>query len=248
MTEDDRLLIFIPTYNERENTELMFQRIDSLGLNCDVLFMDDNSPDGTGVILDELCKKHPCLSVVHRSGKLGIGSAHREGIQWAYDRGYALLVTMDCDFTHSPEIIPELLKNIDGADIVLGSRYMLKDSLEGWNLHRMFLTRLGHLLTTVLLSLPYDATGALRLYRLDRIPSHVFGLVSSQGYSFLYESLFILSFNGFRIKEIPIKLPARMYGHSKMRLADALQSFRLLCVIFFQKIFQGTRFLLKKAV
>jgi dolichol-phosphate mannosyltransferase len=237
-----RTVVFIPTYNERENVERLFLEITALGLGLDILFMDDNSPDGTGQILDDLAVSNSHLTVLHRQGKLGIGSAHREGIRWAYEHGYEFLITMDCDFTHSPQTILALLKEKDKADIVVGSRYMLKDSLEGWNLFRCILTKLGHILTVVFLKLPYDATGALRLYRLQRIPPSLFDRVRSQGYSFLYESLFILNYNKFRILEIPIKLPARTYGHSKMRLVDAWQSFRRLLVLFFHRLFNRKRF------
>ena len=242
MTGISRTLVFIPTYNERENVGLLTERIRALGLDLDILFMDDNSPDGTGAILDALAQKNPGMTVLHRSGKLGIGSAHKEGIRWAYAHGYKTLVTMDCDFTHPPELIPEFLKNFDGADVVVGSRYMLKDSLEEWNLFRTVLTKAGHVMTTIFLRLPYDATGALRLYRLDTIPPQVFELPGSKGYSFLFESLFILNFNGFRIREVAIKLPARTYGHSKMKISDAWQSLRLLWLTFMRSIFARETF------
>ncbi len=237
-----KVLIFIPTYNESENVVILLERLMALGLDADIVFMDDNSPDGTGKILDLLAEHNPRLKVLHRTGKLGIGSAHQEGIAWAYARGYTFLITMDCDFTHPPEILPELLKYREDYDVVIGSRYMLKDSLEGWNIYRKILTKLGHFLTALLLRLKYDATGALRLYRLDKIPPYAFNLVTSRGYSFFYESLFILNFNHFRIKEIPIKLPVRTYGHSKMRLSDAWQGFKLLIVLFWGTLFERHRF------
>jgi len=237
-----KTLIFIPTYNESENVGRLFDRIASLKVDADILFMDDNSPDGTGKILDGLAKDNPRLTVLHRSGKMGIGSAHQEGIKWAYKNDYTVLITMDCDFTHPPELILELLKFKDEYDIVIGSRYMLKDSLEGWNLYRKILTKLGHFLTAFLLKLKYDATGALRLYRLDKIPPHAFDIVTSRGYSFFYESLFILNFNNFTIKEIPIKLPVRTYGHSKMKMSDAWQGFKLLIIIYSRTIFDRQRF------
>lgn len=236
------VLVFIPTYNERENAERLFHGILALGLDLDILFMDDNSPDGTGQILDGLAVTHPNLKVIHRSGKLGIGSAHRESIRFAYAQGYKTLITMDCDFTHPPETIKSLLDNAAGHDVVVGSRYMLLNSLEGWNPYRKAMTKIGHFMTGFFLGLKYDATGALRLYHLDKIPYYVFDLVASQGYSFLYESLFILNFNKFTIKEIPIKLPARTYGHSKMQFKDAWQSLKLLMVLFVRTLFNRQQF------
>ena len=155
-----KTLIFVPTYNERENAPELFKQILALGLDADVLFLDDNSPDGTGQILDELAASNPCLQVIHRPGKLGIGSAHVAGITWAYDHGYTRLVTMDCDFTHSPGDIPRLLEALAGCEIVVGSRWMQANSLEEWNAFRRFLTGVGHFLTRCLLRMPYDATGA----------------------------------------------------------------------------------------
>ena len=112
----NELLIFIPTYNERENVELMLSQILALRMPADILFVDDNSPDGTGLLLDSMATNNSNVFVIHRSGKLGIGSAHAYGINWAYDQGYRLLITMDCDFTHSPEYIRDLLVKADAAD------------------------------------------------------------------------------------------------------------------------------------
>jgi dolichol-phosphate mannosyltransferase len=220
---DKKILVMLPTYNERENVQNMCRELVRIDIPADILFVDDNSPDGTGDILDDLAKKNPRVLVLHRAGKLGIGSAHKDGIAWVYSHGYTHLVTMDCDFTHSPEDIPAFLKWADDYDVVVGSRHMREDSLSGWNLWRKCITRMGHLLTTVLLKMPYDATGAFRLYRLDRIPPEVIRSVSSNGYSFFFESLTILNLNRFRIKEIPIALPPRTYGHSKLQFRDMIQ-------------------------
>ena len=218
------IIIFIPTYNERNNAENILNQLWSLNIPFDVMFLDDNSPDGTGVILDDLSGRYQNVHVIHRTGKLGIGSAHLDGIRWAYEKGYQTLITMDCDLTHSPEYILSLLENSKFYDVVVGSRYLSERSLEDWNWYRKLLTRLGHLLTGAFLKMPYDATGAFRVYRLDRIPKTFTDLIHSQGYAFFFESLYILHLNHFKIKEISINLPARVYGHSKMRLRDALHS------------------------
>lgn len=224
MATSDKTLIFIPTYNERENVELMCQQLLELGLDADILFLDDNSPDGTGDILDRLSLDCSRVSVIHRSGKLGIGSAHVEGIDYAYRNGYTLLITMDCDFTHSPRDLRRLLRHTNTHVVVVGSRYMKANSLPGWNPLRKFLTHFGHFMTKYLLGMPHDATGALRIYRLDHISQTVFHLVKSTGYSFFFESLFLLTRNGASVKEIPIALPARTYGHSKMSYREAANS------------------------
>lgn len=221
----------VPTYNERENAPLMVNAVKALGMDVDVLFIDDDSPDGTGPLLDALCEGYARLSVIHRIGKRGIGGAHLEGIAAAYAGGYQRLVTLDCDFSHSPEDIPAFLEASDSADVVVGSRWTALDSLPGWNLFRRMMTGAGHFLTRAVLGMPYDATGAFRAYRLDHIPEALFSLVQSRSYSFFFESLFILHQNGFRIEEIPIVLPARTYGHSKMTMRAALQSVRIMLAI-----------------
>lgn len=236
------LLIFIPTYNERENVDALLEQIFGLGLNADILFLDDNSPDGTGELLDGLARKHANVQVIHRPGKFGIGSAHAHGLNWAYSRGYKMILTMDCDFTHSPHYIPQFIAKAAAADIVVGSRYLAKASLKSWNPYRKFLTMMGHFLTVLFLRMPYDATGAFRLYRLDRIPREFVTVIQSTGYSFFFESLFVLHFNEFRVVEVPTELPARVYGHSKMRMKDALHSVAHLVHTYFTALLNRERF------
>jgi dolichol-phosphate mannosyltransferase len=236
MVNKNRLLILIPCYNEKENAPKIHKRITALRLKADILFVDDNSPDGTGKILDKIAKSHPHTFVLHRPGKQGIGSAHKAGINWAYQKNYKGLITMDCDFTHPPEKISLILENSRDYDVVVTSRYLRKKSLEGWNVLRKALTLFGHLLTRLLLKMPYDATNAFRFYNLEKIPQGLFSLVDSDGYSFFFESLHVLNLNKFRIKEIPINLPPRTYGSSKMRISDALQSLQTLFVVYFNTL------------
>jgi len=232
---DKKTLIFIPTYNEIENVARIHYEIRSFNLGTDILFMDDNSVDGTGRVIDHLVKTNSGTFAVHRPQKLGIGSAHQAGIQWAYDRGYELLITMDCDFTHSPSYIFNFLGAAPDADIVVGSRYLRRHSLSSWNLLRKTLTHLGHFLTVAMLDMRYDASGAFRLYNLTRIDKRLFQLVRSPGYSFFFESLFILNYNKAMIAEIPIELPSRTYGASKMTMRDAYNSLRFLISLYQRK-------------
>lgn len=239
-----KILVMIPTYNERENVEKMHKEIRQTGIDTDIVFVDDNSPDGTGAVLDALSKNDPRLRVIHRPGKQGIGSAHKDGIAWVYLQGYTHLVTMDCDFTHSPSDIRDFLASADANDVVVGSRHMRENSLEGWNFWRKCITKTGHILTSLLLKMPYDATGAFRLYRLDRIPRDLFNKVESRGYSFFFESLTIINLNGFRIKEVPIALPPRTYGHSKLRLSDMVHALVFMITIFWNIQFNKKKFLI----
>jgi dolichol-phosphate mannosyltransferase len=237
-------LIFIPTYDESENVGPMCERLLELELGADIVFMDDASPDGTGQVLDALARSHPEVSVIHRPGKLGIGSAHLDGIAYAYDRGYRRLVTLDADFTHSPERIPAFLARAESSDVVIGSRHIGTESLPGWSIFRRALTKLGHVLTQRLLGMSHDATGAFRVYNLETIPRALFGLVQSRGYAFFFESLLILYRNSFSIAEVPIKLPARSAGHSKMSYLEIQRSLRMLVELSLETQRRPERFLL----
>ena len=228
---DKKILIMIPTYNEVDNVDLIVSRIRALEFEADILFVDDNSPDGTGKHLENMTHEDPHLHVLHRPGKLGVGSAHLDGIAWAYEHGYDTLVTMDSDQTHSPEDISVFLEKSENSDVVIGTRFAGIRSLLGWSLYRKFMTHLGHMLTRILLGMPYDATGGFRVYRLQNIPQGIFKMVETGSYSFFFESLLRLHINGIRIEEVPILLPARTYGHSKMRFADVMQGLTFLLAL-----------------
>jgi len=240
------LLIMIPCYNERDNVEKLCSKLTLLPERPDILFVDDNSPDGTGDILESISQKNSSVKVIHRTGKLGIGSAHKEGISWAYRNNYDVMVTMDCDFTHSPKDISLFLEKGKTYNIVVGSRYMQENSLEGWNFLRKILTLLGHKATGFFLGMPYDATGAFRFYNLRKINPKIFELVRSNGYSFFFESLYILSLNRYSITEIPIKLSPRTYGSSKMKMKDAFQSLRFLVTICKDNLIHKKKFMIPK--
>jgi len=222
-------LVIIPTYNEKENITQILAHLHALAISLDILFIDDDSPDGSGQLLDQLAAQHPHLRVLHRAKKEGIGSAHQAGLAYARTQGYETVITMDCDLTHSASDIPRFLES--PGDVVVGSRYLQKDSLSGWNWRRKFLTCLAHSLTQRILHLPYDSTGAYRLYRLRNIPASLFSLVQSQTYPFFYESLFILHCNKLKITEIPITLPPRTYGSSKMPITEPFRGLRHLLAV-----------------
>ena len=238
MPAEDRLLILIPTYNEAQNVEPLLNEILAVNLEADILFVNDHSTDGTDEILVRLSSMHPRVHLLQRASKQGIGSAHQAGINWAYDHRYRRLLTMDADFTHSPACIPAFLEKAHVFDLVIASRFLDKDSLPDWTFFRRSLTYLGHFMTVLFLRMPLDATGAFRLYRLDKLPREIFRLVRSPSYSFFFESLFVIWFNRFSIAEIPIVLPARIQGHSKMVLSDAIESFRFLIGLFNRRLFE----------
>jgi glycosyltransferase involved in cell wall biosynthesis len=219
----NEILIFTPTYNEAENIRSLIEQLLKVGLPADILVVDDNSPDGTGDIVAEMMANHLNLKLLSREGKQGIGSAHLAALRYAKAEGYRLFVSLDADYSHKPEDIPRLLELKDTYDIVVGSRFQRASSLREWNLLRRFLTHLGHFLTQVLLRLPYDASGGLRLYRLDRIPLALLDRIESRDYEFFFESLTLFHVTGFKIGELPVDLPARTYGHSKMEIGHMVR-------------------------
>lgn len=240
--KNKKILVFIPTYNERKNVDKICLEILDQKVDLDILFLDDNSPDGTGEVIDELANRYLNVFSLHRPQKSGIGSAHTEGISWAYSKNYDLLITMDCDFSHPPKYIPDFIKGSQSWDVVVGSRYMARKSLEEWNVYRKFLTNVGHFLTSVLLGMKFDASGAFRAYDLKRIKRDIFQIVSSKSYSFFFESLYILYINKNKIKEIPIHLPARAYGHSKMRIKDIFKSLSFLIGVYLNRLVNNERY------
>jgi dolichol-phosphate mannosyltransferase len=227
-------LIFITTYDERQNVRLICEQILALGLDADVLFMDDASPDGTGAELDRLAAEQPRVRVIHRPGRLGVGSAQLAAIKLAYDEGYARLVTLDGEFAHSPRLIPTFLARGEKADVVVGSRHLESDSLHDWSLLRRSLSTAGHVLTKHMLGMSQDATIGFRLYNLKTIPRELFELVQSEGYAFYFESMLILQRNGYAIAEVPIKLPRSTYESSKVSLAEVQRSTSSLLSLFYQ--------------
>lgn len=242
-----KILIFIPTYNESGNVERMANELAALELPVDIVFLDDNSPDGTGAILNRMAATISSMDVIHRQGKEGIGSAHQAGITQAYAGGYDILITLDCDFTHDPSDIPKMLAALPGHDMVVGSRYMERGSLPGWNLMRRCLTMFGHFLTSTLLGLPQDASGAFRAYDLRRIDQRIFSLVGSRSYSFFFESLFVLYRNGCDIAEIPIVLPVRTYGSSKLTPGEAIRGGMYLLGLWLRALVEPERFAIGRA-
>ena len=235
----DKPLIFIPTYNEIRNIFRLYKHLKSLEIDLDLLFIDDCSPDGTGDALDSLAKNDNNLYVIHRKEKLGIGSAHKDGIAWAYAQGYKLLVTMDSDYSHSPDDIERFINLSKESDLIVGTRYIKYNSMGDLSLLRRFLSFSAHCMTRFFLRMPYDSTNAFRLYRLDRIKAHLFDQVVSNGYSFFFESLYIIHSKKISITETPIKLGGRTAGETKMSIYDAMISVKTLLIVTYKKYFKG---------
>jgi len=244
MPEQTKLLIILATYNEAGNIKVVYSLLRQTVPHADILFVDDNSPDGTGEMIDQIIEDDSRVHVIHRPSKMGVGGAHRDGLSWAYENNYTTAMTMDCDLLHSPEYVPEFLAVDPDATIVVGSRFLVANSLHGWELHRRLLTHTGRVLAKYCLGMDYDSTGSFRRYDLTTIPRRYLDLVETNGYSFFFESLHVLHMNGFRIDQVPVILLARTKGKSKMTLRDVFIGFRVLLRQIYKMRFQKERLLL----
>jgi dolichol-phosphate mannosyltransferase len=223
---DGSVLVVVPTYNEIDNLERILARLAAAVPQAHVLVVDDNSPDGTGELAAKLAAGDDRVHVLHRPGKSGLGPAYVAGFRWGRARGFDVLVEMDADGSHAPEELPRLLDALDGADLVLGSRYAPGGSVHDWPVHRLLLSRAGNGYTRWALRLPLtDATGGYRAARgelLDRLP---FDEVASQGYCFQVDWAWRAQRDGARVVEVPISFTEREFGRSKMSgsiVAEAL--------------------------
>jgi dolichol-phosphate mannosyltransferase len=211
-------IVVVPTYNERENVEPLVRALLSLPLDLHVLVVDDNSPDGTGAILDVMAATEPRLHVLHRPGKLGLGGAYIKGFTWALAETDAkYILEMDADFSHDPAAIPRLMEAIQDTDLVIGSRYARGVTVVNWPLSRLILSVSANLYTRIITGLPlHDATGGFKCFRREVLAALPLDRIRSDGYSFQIEMNYLAWKRGFRIVEIPIVFTDRMVGVSKM--------------------------------
>jgi dolichol-phosphate mannosyltransferase len=210
-------LIVMPTYNERENLPRMAQQLLHLPAKVDLLVVDDNSPDGTGKLADELAAKHPEIQVLHRAEKSGLGRAYLAGFKWALERNYEFIFEMDGDFSHNPNDIPVLLEAAQDADLVIGSRYINGIRIINWPLGRLMLSKSAAAYVQIITGMPItDPTGGYKCFRRRALAALDLGAVQSNGYSFQIELTHKLWRQGYRIAEVPIIFTERVQGHSKM--------------------------------
>ncbi len=212
-----RVLVIIPTYNERDNIELIIERVFVATPAVDVLVVDDGSPDGTGKIADALAADDTRVSTLHRSEKAGLGAAYRAGFAWGLARGYDVLVEMDADGSHAPEQLPRLLGTLTRADLVLGSRWIPGGRVINWPKSREVLSRGANVYARVALGVGlHDATGGYRAYRRQVLERIDYAEVTSRGYCFQIEMAWRAVRAGFRVVEVPITFVERERGESKM--------------------------------
>lgn len=213
-----KVLVIIPTFNERENLIELLGRIFAQPIaDLHVLIVDDNSPDGTGDLAEELRAKDPRVEVMHRPGKLGLGSAYVAGFRHALGQGYDVVFEMDADFSHNPDSLPDFLRELDDADLVVGSRYLHGVTVVNWPLLRLVLSYGANLYTRVITGLPIkDATGGFKCFRRQVLEALDLDRVKSDGYGFQIEINYKTWRKRFRIREIPILFVDRRAGVSKM--------------------------------
>jgi dolichol-phosphate mannosyltransferase len=211
-------LIIIPTYNERDNVAAIAEAVLAVVPRVNILFVDDGSPDGTGQLLDEMSARDPRVKVKHRAGKLGLGTAYLEGFRAGLEGGYEKLIEMDADFSHDPRYLPEMLRRIDdGADVVIGSRYVGGGGTANWGLGRKIISRGGGLYARTILGVPIrDLTAGFICYRRKVLETIDLAGIRSEGYGFQIEMKYRVLRAGFRVEEMPIVFVDRRVGQSKM--------------------------------
>lgn len=219
-------LVIIPTYNERANIADVVARVRNSVSDAHVLVVDDASPDGTGALADEIAASDSHIHVLHRVGKQGLGAAYSAAFEWGLEHSFERLIEMDADGSHLPEQLPRLLEaSRDGADLVLGSRWVAGGGIENWPWHRRMLSRGGSAYARWILGMPYrDVTGGYRVFTADALRSLGRDDVHSQGYGFQVDMLWHAHKAGLRIVEVPITFVERTRGRSKMTTGIVIEA------------------------
>lgn len=233
-----KTFIVVPTYNEKENLPILIETLFELNVqDLNILIVDDNSPDGTGNIADEIHERIPDgVSVIHRKGKLGLGTAYIAGFKYCLERGADQIVQMDADFSHNPEKVTELIDRLKEYDMALGSRYVSGGSLDkNWSFWRKRLSSFGNLYARLILRMPIkDVTGGFRAWRRKTLEGIPLDRVKSQGYAFQIEMAYITHLKGYSISEVPIYFADRSRGDSKMSLKIQIEAAKRVWSILYE--------------
>lgn len=210
-------LIISPTYNERENIEELIKKFHTHASECDILFVDDNSPDGTAGLINKIRDNDPQVELIVREKKLGLGTAYCRGFEWAIEHGYDRVVQIDADLSHNPEDIPRLLKKSLECDVVIGSRYINGVNVVNWPLRRLMLSYFANIYARLLTGLPIaDSTGGFKCFNTKVLAEIDLNQIKSEGYAFQIEMNFLAWRKKFKLCEIPIIFVDRTVGKSKM--------------------------------
>ncbi len=217
MGEKSRVLVCIPTYNEKENIRRIVPAVLEAIPAGEILVIDDNSPDGTGSLADELAAEDRRVHVLHRAGKEGLGRAYIAGFNWALTHGYDRIIEFDADFSHNPAYLGEMVERLERADVVVGSRRVPGGGVVNWSLSRRLVSFAGSLYAGVVLGVPIkDLTGGFNGFRRETLERVDFNRIESHGYAFQIEIKYLAHKQGLRVEEMPIVFPDRERGQSKM--------------------------------
>ena len=223
-----KTVIVIPTYDERDNVKYMAEAVLARAPEANILFVDDNSPDGTGQLIDEIASKEARVFVLHREKKEGLGRAYIAGFKWALERDYTLICEMDCDFSHDPKALPTLLETAKAYDLVLGSRYIGGIRVMNWPMSRLLLSTGAAQYVRFILGIPVcDPTGGFKCFHRGVLEAINMDNITSNGYSFQIEMTHTAWMQGFSVKEVPIVFEDRKAGYSKMRANIATEAFMM---------------------
>jgi dolichol-phosphate mannosyltransferase len=230
-----KTLVIVPTYNERENLPPLIERLVKLPVPVEVLVVDDNSPDGTGKLADQIATRNPLVHVLHRQVKNGLGRAYCDGFAWALQRDYEFILEMDGDFSHNPDDIPAFLQAALDADLVLGTRYRNGIRVINWPLKRLLLSMSAGMYVRVITGLPItDPTGGYKCFRRRALQTINLDAVRSNGYSFQIELSHKIWRQGLKIAEVPIIFTDRFHGSSKMSRKIVWEAFWMVWRLLFQ--------------
>ena len=233
-----KTLIVIPTYNEINNISELIDKIMDNQKDSDILFIDDNSPDGTGDLLNKISEEKNNIHVLSRPGKLGLGTAYIAGFNWAIKNSYDYVVQMDADLSHNPLDISRLIESIQDCDLAIGSRYMDGFNVVNWPLRRLLLSYCANLYTRILIGLPiHDSTGGFKCFKIDVLKKINLNKIVSEGYSFQIEMNYLSWINNAKIKEISIVFTDRTVGQSKMSRRIIFEAIFIVPKIMFQRMF-----------
>jgi dolichol-phosphate mannosyltransferase len=229
---EPRILVSIATYNERDNLAPLIHEIRQALPSTDVLVIDDNSPDGTGELADRLAVDDPHIRVMHRAGKLGLGTAILAGMRFAMDENYDYLINMDADFSHHPRYLPAIVAGMKRYDVMIGSRYIKGGGTVNWPLSRRLISRCLGLVVRMLMRIPArDTSGAYRCYRVNKLRTVQLQRLRSRGYSFQQEVLYRCRKAGCKIGETPIIFENRRAGASKVNPKEAVRSMGMIILL-----------------
>jgi dolichol-phosphate mannosyltransferase len=229
---DKKILIIIPTYNELENIKKLIQCIFNVNENYEIIIIDDNSPDGTGEVINNIKPTYPNLHLIKRKGKLGLGTAYLTGMQYGIENKYDIIVTMDADFSHDPNYLPAVIGLLDKNDIGIGSRYVPGGGTENWGIHRKILSRVANFVAKLVLGIKSnDNTAGFRAYKREMLEKIDFTKIKSNGYSFLIELIYTCQINKAKVGETPIIFVDRAEGTSKISKQEIFKAIKTILTL-----------------